>query len=690
MKQLYKCWGGVIVSIILMLAFFTVGCEVEGGDGSASYSITIADSIEHGSVSAAPTKAEAGASVTLTVTPDDGYELEAITVKDANSADVAVTQDTSDKSKYTFTMPKSNVAVSATFTESEPLPPASYTITVADSIENGSVSASLTSAAAGASITLTVTAAEGYELDTLSVKDAKNADVKVTKDTNDTSKYTFTMPESNVTVSATFDKPLPPVYNPTPLTLEALTAGTIVVDKPQEGMQYTKNGGAKIAMTETTTITVAVGDKVAFYGKGTSIKCYYSEHEEEIVVNNEGDEYSYTDTIQDNTAIAGGTAEVKVFGNILSLLDETDFATATEITAEYAFKCLFAENTKLKDASELILPATKLSKGCYDSLFIDCSSLTKGPALPARKLSEECYLSLFEGCSSLTTAPELPATKLADLCYCGMFEGCSSLTKAPELPATSLVKSCYASMFCDCTSLTTAPELPATTLAYNCYGNMFYSCSSLTTAPKLPATTLAEKCYQFMFEECDGLTVAPEIPATKVASKCCFNMFRNCSKLTTGPEILPATTLEEDCYDCMFFQCTSLTKAPKLPATTLANSCYGNMFNQCSSLTKAPDLPATKLVDYCYGSMFDQCSSLTKAPDLPATKLVDGCYSHMFFGCSSLTEVTCMATDISAEECTRCWLSDVSDTGTFTTPSSTGWSTGEDGIPNGWTRVDAN
>ena len=77
---------------------------------------------------------------------------------------------------------------------------------------------------------------------------------------------------------------------PTPLTIEALTAGTIVVRDPQSGMQYTLNGGAKTAMTESPTeITVAVGDKVAFYGNGTSITSY------------------------DDTRIAGGDADVKVY-----------------------------------------------------------------------------------------------------------------------------------------------------------------------------------------------------------------------------------------------------------------------------------------------------------------------------------------------------------------------------------------
>ena len=50
---------------------------------------------------------------------------------------------------------------------------------------------------------LTITPATGYELETLSVKDADNNDVTVSAD------YKFEMPASAVTVTATFKKTVP-------------------------------------------------------------------------------------------------------------------------------------------------------------------------------------------------------------------------------------------------------------------------------------------------------------------------------------------------------------------------------------------------------------------------------------------------------------------------------------------------
>ena len=136
----------------------------------------------------------------------------------------------------------------------------------------------------------------------------------------------------------------------------------------------------------------------------------------------------------------------------------------------------------------------------------------------------------------------------------------------------------------------------------------------------------------------------------------------------------------------MFEGCSSLKTAPALPATTLADYCYYGMFNGCTSLTTAPALPAITLADSCYAYMFLGCTSLTKAPELPATTLKRMCYQSMFNGCTSLNYIKCLATDISATDCTYYWVDGVASTGTFVkNPDMTSWPTGVSGIPDGWT-----
>ena len=75
-----------------------------------------------------------------------------------------------------------------------------YPITV-KSAKNGDVTASHKSATKGATVTLTVDPDKGYVLDTLTVLDGKDKELKLTKKNG---KYTFTMPDSKVTVEAMF------------------------------------------------------------------------------------------------------------------------------------------------------------------------------------------------------------------------------------------------------------------------------------------------------------------------------------------------------------------------------------------------------------------------------------------------------------------------------------------------------
>ena len=224
---------------------------------------------------------------------------------------------------------------------------------------------------------------------------------------------------------------------------------------------------------------------------------------------------------------------------------------------------------------------------------------------------------------------------------------------------------------------------------FNAYGNIMslISGDSFVNADTLTAN------YTFggLFSGCTGLTSAENLilPATTLEESCYQSMFQGCTSLATAPSVLPATTLALafNCYESMFKDCTSLTTAPQLPATTLTNACYESMFAYCSNLTVAPELPATTMRGYyCYRYMFQGCTNLTTAPELPATTLTPSCYESMFQACESLNYIKCLATDISASNCTVNWVLNVPSTGTFVKKASmTRWTTGSNGIPEGWT-----
>ena len=201
-------------------------------------------------------------------------------------------------------------------------------------------------------------------------------------------------------------------------------------------------------------------------------------------------------------------------------------------------------------------------------------------------------------------------------------------------------------------------------------------------------TSLSGKTNAFfaLFSGCTHLESAErmKLPATALANNCYLSMFRDCSSLTKAPE-LPSTTLANNCYQRMFQGCSSLTEAPKLEATSLGYSSYGQMFYGCTSLTTAPQLPSTAVTNDCYGQMFYGCTALTESPILRAETLRNGCYAQMFRGCSSLNKITCLATNISATNCTTNWSDGVAANGTFVKASSmSSWTSGVSGIPSGW------
>ena len=235
--------------------------------------------------------------------------------------------------------------------------------------------------------------------------------------------------------------PVPPGPKETPLTFNVTSDGAIKWAKSGSAMQektilYKLNDGEWTSITSNSSgsalsISVVSGDTIQF----------------------KGDNATYSTGSNAYTYFIASGATFTVSGNIMSLIDSTDFATATVLTEDYALCGLFKSCTGLTDASNLVLPATTLTLGCYRSLFDRCSHLTSGTELPATTLAQDCYRSMFFNCSGLTTAPELPATTLASSCYQYMFAGCTGLTTAPELPATTLVSYCYQYMFQSCTNL---------------------------------------------------------------------------------------------------------------------------------------------------------------------------------------------------------------------------------------------
>lgn len=167
-------------------------------------------------------------------------------------------------------------------------------------------------------------------------------------------------------------------------------------------------------------------------------------------------------------------------------------------------------------------------------------------------------------------------------------------------------------------------------------------------------------------------------------------LFRGTTTLIDASNlILPVLNCTIDCYNGMFRECTNLTIAPKLPATNGEYGSYSSMFEGCINLLEAPEINLINLGRECCKRMFcmNRNNKITtpkmiKSPILRASEGIERCYDEMFKGNGNLTEVTCLMT--SGFQCDN-WLTNCSSTGLFIKSPDANWTTGNSGIPSGWT-----
>ena len=176
------------------------------------YNVTVAGTVENGTVGVEPKTAAAKDVVTVTVTPNTNFKYTDGSLK-ATYTDGGTKKEINDfkavdgkENTYTFEMPAADVTVSAAF---EPVKVEAYSVTINPS-DHGKVEADKTTELkAGDTVTLTVTPADDmYTLAQLAknglvIKDSENTDVPYTT-VEEGKTYTFEMPAADVTVSAQF------------------------------------------------------------------------------------------------------------------------------------------------------------------------------------------------------------------------------------------------------------------------------------------------------------------------------------------------------------------------------------------------------------------------------------------------------------------------------------------------------
>lgn len=172
---------------------WTTYSSTEPTEPTTKYTVTVDKNIKNGKVTPSAASLAAGETFTVTVTPDNGYVLNAITVTDADGKSVAAT----DESTHTYTMPASNVTVSATFkVKTDAKYSVTYTAPTGEGVVDSSINPTDTALAEGTNVTVTVTVNDGYTA-SLAVDGA----TVTTSTSGNTYTFTFSMPAQAITVA---------------------------------------------------------------------------------------------------------------------------------------------------------------------------------------------------------------------------------------------------------------------------------------------------------------------------------------------------------------------------------------------------------------------------------------------------------------------------------------------------------
>ena len=382
------------------------------------------------------------------------------------------------------------------------------------------------------------------------------------------------------------------------------------------------------------------------------------------------------------------------------------------------------------------LPQTTLANGCYGEMFSDCTSLTTAPALPATTLESSCYAGMFQYCTSLTSAPVLPATTgIASNCYRYMFNHDEKLNYIN----CSAVFSGNSSDYCEewvygvaSAGTFVAEEGMEEVWPYGINGIPWgwmdrklgytgitgdYS-TQYVTLEILSGGTLcfgAEYNINYYTGTDKRTTVVYSLNGGDWNYTFPVSGYSYTSALTVSQGdvvLLKGYYYDRERYYTQYTM-VDYAYAPTLHGSTAKFNVYGNAMSMLyggnymnvphvSGETRAfahlfeqsGAVNARNLVmpDGTYAAwgmldMFYGCEYLTTSPIIRVTNMVypGDTFTELFYNCTSLTDIVCLYDNPGNGDDFQRWVKNVPANGTFTKKQGVQWTSGENGIPNGWT-----
>ena len=614
----------------------TINCTFK----QISYSVNISGESPNGTVSVDKYTATYGEKVKISATPDEGYKLSSLTVKDSSGNSLTIKNDE-------FTMPGDNVTISCTFTE------ISYTVKVSSGILNGTIKVNKSTATIGNIIKITTTPYTGYELDSLIVKDAEGNVVIVTENE-------FIMPASNVTVGGSFKAT---IYNVN--VSSSITNGTVSVNKNTavygDTITITTSPDSDYVLN-TITVKKSNGTTVSVTGKqftmpasDVTISCTFRQIEYKLIITGNTEygtvtttgnktSYAYGDTVSfsikpnDNYILSSYTIKDST-GNNITVNNKQFTMPRNDVTINVVFEEAHLSLKTGKEINEILINNLNANS--------TATSFTRSYSAPANNITTyllsdsdsnvevkvwlsntniyyyaESYTNLgrkivlnpdssemFSGCKTLKSIDLscFDTSKVTNMSK--MFEGCKALTSLDSSLDTSNVTD-MSYMFSECSGFTSLDLSKFHTSKVIDMSYMFNLCSNLTSITVSSFDTRNVTDMKHMFDNCGQLKTLRITNFNTSNVTDMSYMFFGCTSVTSL-NLSKMDTSNVTNMDGMFCACYKLTSLDLSTFNTSKVTSMRSMFNNCSVLTSLDisNFNTSKVTDMC--CMFMRCKALS-------------------------------------------------------------------------------
>ena len=582
--------------LIISCSFMLVACG-ETNNNPKTFSITINSNIQNGLVVANKTSATAGETITLTITPNQNYELEPGSLK-YNGIIISDNQ--------TFIMPNCNVVIVASFRE---IYREEHYISVG-SYSNGTITANKNRAKYGETITLTVTPNPGFKLREHSLT-CNNVEI---------TDFSFIMPDEVAYINAVFDE--------------------IYVEKFNVNTEYCSNGYISVNLIkapEGETITVNTYPDRGYELEIGSLKCDGVAIEGNTFIMPNHDVTITANFVKKNYPIYYHTDSLTTHSNPQTFKYD-DFVDLSDAAKPgYLFVGWYLEDTfetKVDYIYEKTEPVHLYPK-------FEAAPFTNGLEFELNENLISYAVKAYSGTETEILIPQTYLNKEVTTIKANVFKNNTQITKLTMCDNIEIVED---NAFSGCTNLLTIKfSKKLTSVGANAFNQTKIN---TLTIPKTVTTI-----YESAFENCANLEEFNFETDCKIKTISDF-AFKNCTKLTSVLIPQSVTTMginpfagcsgletisveEENTYYCSPDNCNAIICRRSSPYT-LVTGCKNTVVPFITYTSSYNGSTITSYTKLCIGKYAFQNSKITELTMPGPTEKID---DFAFSGCSELTKI---------------------------------------------------